>query len=69
MIHTVLPMESVFPPESQSTVYRESDFSIRYGHITTLTDAVGHTEVSGLFSTDPYDYLNTAYRPGAVWTG
>lgn len=68
MIHSILPTEIILEPErARLEIPPPRHIAIQSGFVSTTRDASGQDHVFSLFSTDPYDYLDSRYQPGSPW--
>ena len=68
MIHSILPPDVIMQPERQIPDTAPARYiAIQNGFVHTARDDSGQECITGLFSTDPYDYLDPRYQPGSPW--
>ena len=60
--YTILPEEMVFPPDEPA----ETEFHTIRGRLCECMRAENGYTVRRILSTDPADYLDPAFAPGAV---
>lgn len=64
MIHTVMPMEVIFPAPESALFLRE----VSYSGINLLVEQLpdGRNRIERIISSNPMDYLNPQLQPGTV---
>lgn len=68
MIHSILPAEMIMEADRPGMETVQSRrIPIQNGFVRAVRDPSGQDWVVSLFSTDPYDYLDTRYQPGNPW--
>lgn len=64
ILYTVMPLELVFQ-NTQGEVDRFVEMTYLGRQIISRVDASGSRQVARLLSTDPYDFLDPRFSPGA----
>ncbi len=76
MFYTIVPLEYIFeedePEETESKKQKKDDIEIkREGGVSLMVEAspLGQYKITRLISTNPNDYLNPQWQPGAIIVG
>ncbi|SES77816.1 YlzJ-like family protein [Anaerobranca gottschalkii] len=65
LLYTTVPMEQIFPSETNNIQYQEIDLGNgKKVIVEKINDS--QCKIVRLISTDAYDYLNPQYQPGSV---
>lgn len=64
MIHTVMPMEVIFPPQESVSQLKE----MPYSGVNLLVEQLpnGRSRIERIISSNPRDFLNPQLQPGSV---
>ena len=64
MMHTIMPMEVVFPEQATTPILQE----IRHGGVNLLVEQLpnGKNRIQRIISSNPADYLNPNLQPGIM---
>lgn len=70
ILYTVIPMESIFDSETETSVAENSsaEVEIEQGRAKLLAQPLpgGQYKITRLISTDPQDYLKLEWQPGTI---
>lgn len=64
MLYTPVPWESIFPADTTEAPWSELLIDGRLCLVKRSSD--GHLRIERLLSTDPQDYLDSAYAPNTL---
>lgn len=67
VIWTIVPIHELYASDDEAAPGAVAELSIDGRILVVRRDEHGNRQVERLLSTDPADYLNPAWQPGAVW--
>jgi hypothetical protein len=69
-LYTIIPLEYIFEEEDEidQTSKKGSDYEIKKGSASLLVSSAigGQARISRIIRTNPQDYLNPDWQPGAI---